>query len=434
MAQPAHINYEDAPFLPVHKKITLGVYLGQISDGYTLCVVGTALTLATTHLGLTSFWMGAIGAGALLGILFGSLCLGPLSDKFGRKPLFILSMLLFSIVTAIQFFISDPLTLVATRFLIGACIGMDYTSSPSLLTEWVPRRLSPRLLGSFLILWMTGFVFAYFIGIAMPDFGENTWRWILVSPLLPSSLAFLWRLCSGIPESPRWLASKGRAEEGQELIRKHLGPEYYMTANLETEAVSTSWFQLFSKDQWRASLTAGIFYATQVFPFFGIGIFLPMVLADMNMAGQLAPGIIYNLFMIIGVLVGVWLIEKISRSTFLLTTFYASALLMSIIALWQGMPTNLLIVMLTLFSFILNIGIVLENPYPAELFPTHLRASGVGFATAVSRIGAAAGTFLLPVINEQCGIYVTLGGCAISLWLGGIVCQAWAPETSQKFK
>ena len=434
MAQLAHINYEDAPFLPVHKKITLGVYLGQISDGYTLCVVGTALTLATTHLGLTSFWMGAIGAGALLGILFGSLCLGPLSDKFGRKPLFILSMLLFSIVTAIQFFISDPLTLVATRFLIGACIGMDYTSSPSLLTEWVPRRLSPRLLGSFLILWMTGFVFAYFIGIAMPDFGENTWRWILVSPLLPSSLAFLWRLCSGIPESPRWLASKGRAEEGQELIRKHLGPEYYMTANLETGAVSTSCFQLFSKDQWRASLTAGIFYATQVFPFFGIGIFLPMVLADMNMAGQLAPGIIYNLFMIIGVLVGVWLIEKISRRTFLLTTFYASALLMSIIALWQGMPTNLLIVMLTLFSFILNIGIVLENPYPAELFPTHLRASGVGFATAVSRIGAAAGTFLLPVINEQCGIYVTLGGCAISLWLGGIVCQAWAPETSQKFK
>ena len=87
MAQLAHINYEDAPFLPVHKKITLGVYLGQISDGYTLCVVGTALTLATTHLGLTSFWMGAIGAGALLGILFGSLCLGPLSDKFGRKRL-----------------------------------------------------------------------------------------------------------------------------------------------------------------------------------------------------------------------------------------------------------------------------------------------------------------------------------------------------------
>ena len=207
-----------------------------------------------------------------------------------------------------------------------------------------------------------------------------------------------------------------------------------MAANLETGAVSTSWFQLFSKDQWRASLTAGIFYATQVFPFFGIGIFLPMVLADMNMAGQLAPGIIYNLFMIIGVLVGVWLIEKISRRTFLLTTFYASALLMSIIALWQGMPTNLLLVMLTLFSFILNIGIVLENPYPAELFPTHLRASGVGFATAVSRIGAAAGTFLLPVINEQCGIYVTLGGCAVSLWLGGIVCQAWAPETSQKFK
>ncbi|MDL2268260.1 MFS transporter, partial [Desulfovibrio sp. OttesenSCG-928-G15] len=273
MAEQARTNYEEAPLLPLHKKVTLGVYLGQISDGYTLCVVGTALTLATTHLNLTSFWMGAIGAGALLGILFGSLCLGPLSDKFGRKPLFILSMLCFSIVTAIQFFITDPLMLVISRFMIGVCIGMDYTSSPSLLTEWVPRRLSPRLLSSFLILWMTGFVFAYIIGIVMPDFGENTWRWILVSPLLPSTLAFLWRLCSGIPESPRWLESKGRAEEGQELIRKHLGPEYYMPTHAEAgedEKTSTSWFQLFSKDQWRASMTAGIFTQPKCFPFSGL--------------------------------------------------------------------------------------------------------------------------------------------------------------------
>ena len=436
MVQQSSINYEDAPLSSVHKKITIGVYLGQISDGYTLCVVGTALTLAAGPLGLTSFWMGLIGAGALMGILFGSLCLGPLADRIGRRTPFIISMLAFAILSGLQFFVSDPLLLVITRFGIGMCIGMDYTSSPALLVEWLPKRSRPRILSSFLILWMLGFVFASLISFFMPDFGANTWRCILASPVVTSALAFLWRFGTGIPESPSWLAGKGRSQEALALIHKHLGSQYCLPGAggaASTEAPSVSWFKLFSSEQWRSTLIAGIFYGCQVLPFFGIGIFLPMVLADMHMQDQQAPGVLYNAFMFMGVLFGVWLVDKISRRSYLLTTFYICALLLSVLALWQDMPTNLVIIVLTVFAFILNIGVVLENSYPPELFPTELRASGVGFATAVSRIGASAGTFLLPVLNQHFGIYVALGVCAAALWIGGIACHAWAPETSEKF-
>lgn len=437
MEQQSNIDYEDAPFSLVHKKITVGVYLGQISDGYTLSIVGTALTYAAGPLGLTSFWIGLIGAGALMGILFGSLCLGPLADRIGRKALFTLSMFAFAFFSGIQFFISDPLLLVLTRFCVGACIGMDYTSSPALLTEWVPRRVRPRLLSSFLILWIIGFVLAYALGIFMQGFGEDGWRWILCSPVIPSTIAFLWRFGAGIPESPVWLAGKGRVQEGLALVHKHLGPQYCLPKAADgsaMQAASVSWFKLFSPEQWRATLISGIFYACQVLPFFGIGIFLPLVLADMNIDNPHAPGILYNAFMFIGVIFGVWLIDKISRRSYLLTTFYISAALLSAISVWQNMPGTLLILVLTVFALVLTVGVVLENSYPPELFPTELRASGVGFATAVSRIGASAGTFLLPVVNEHFGIYVALGGCSVALWLGGIACHFWAPETSDKFK
>ncbi len=81
------------------------------------------------------------------------------------------------------------------------------------------------------------------------------------------------------------------------------------------------------------------------------------------------------------------------------------------------------------FAFVLSAAANLEFGYLPELFPTRLRASGIGFATAVSRIGAAASTFLLPLSVERLGIRATLGVCVAVLFAGGLLCQLLAPET-----
>ncbi len=434
-AVPQSISYEEAPFSPIHKKIMAGAFMGQICDGYTLGIVGIALSYASGPLGLTSFWLGLIGAGALLGILFGSLLVGSLADRIGRKSLFATVIFASVILSVAQFFISDPLLLAVARLALGMTIGADYTVGISLLSEWTPKRLRPRMLSWLLVCWTLGYVLSYIAGVLMMDFlgaaGENGWRWVLCTSAIPGAITLTLRI--GIPESPSWLSGKGRTREALELVQRYLGEKFGLPP-AEAKAPSASWFRLFSKELRYNTLVSGVFFAAQVLPFFAISIFLPLVLADLKIDNPHASGIMYNVFTISGVLIGTWLIDRISRRAFLLWTFYGAAAILLVMTLWQDMPGYLAMPMLGAFSLVLAISIILEFSYPPELFPTELRASGVGLTVAISRIGAAGGTFLLPIVNENFGVFASLGGCIATLLLGGIVCHIWAPETSERFR
>lgn len=153
MSGARQISFEDAPFSAIHKKITAGTFMGQISDGYTLGIVGISLNYAMEPLGLTSFWMGLIGAGSMFGIFFGSLLAGITADKIGRRPLYASLMLLTAIVSVLQFFLSDPLLIAIVRFVLGMLIGADYTVGIPLLSEWAPAKKRAGILGG---CWSSG--------------------------------------------------------------------------------------------------------------------------------------------------------------------------------------------------------------------------------------------------------------------------------------
>lgn len=428
--QQSLTSFEDAPFLPLHRKIAAGAFLGQICDGYILGIVGIALSYAAKPLGLTSFWMGLIGAGSLLGILFGSLLMGSLADRIGRKFLFCVLMLVSVIVSLAQLLISEPLTLAAVRFLLGMAVGADYAVGIALLSEWTPRKKRGSILAWLLVTWTMGYVLAYCVGVGLQSLGDVSWNWILASSAVLGFITMLVRL--GSPESPNWLASKGRTREALEIIRQHLGEGYDLPPT-EGKKASTSWIRLFRKPLLYNTIVSGVFFACQVLPFFAISIFLPMVLTELKIENPYATGVLYNVFTMVGVLFGTWLISRISRRAFLLGTFYGGGGLLLILTVWQGMPPYIALAFVAAFALVLAISITLEFAYPPELFPTELRGSGVGLTIAISRIGAAGGTFLLPIISEQFGIAASLGGCVATLFLGGVICHMWAPETSEKF-
>ncbi|MDL2266912.1 MFS transporter [Desulfovibrio sp. OttesenSCG-928-G15] len=430
MAEQKLISFEEAPFSPIHRKVRAGAFMGMICCGYILGIVGIALSYAAEPLGLTSFWMGVIGAGSLFGILFGSLVIGSLADRMGRRSLFVSSMVVSVALSIVQAFITDPALLAVVRFLLGMSIGWDYTVGISLLSEWTPRKVRPRVLGWLLVLWTIGYVIAYLAGFVLNWIGDVSWQIILCSSAVPGLITLVMRL--GTPESPGWLARKGRNEEALAIIHKYLGDEYGLPEE-EEQPPSVSWFRLFSKELRYNTLVSGVFFACQVLPFFAISIFLPLVLKALNIDNPHASGILYNVFTMIGVLVGTWLLDVISRRAFLLWTFYGAAAVLVLMTVWQGMPGTIALICLAALSLVLAISIALEFAYPPELFPTELRASGVGLTIAISRIGAAGGTFLLPIVSEQFGVYASLGGCIGALLLGGVVCQLWAPETSEKF-
>lgn len=147
-----------------------------------------------------------------------------------------------------------------------------------------------------------------------------------------------------------------------------------------------------------------------------------------------ASGALYNVFTIAGVFIGTWVFVNVSRRAFLMWTFYVPAALLVLLILWKDMPPMMAIAVISAFALVLAMSIVAEYSYPPELFPTELRASGVGLTIASSRIGVSLATFLLPVISEHFGIYATLWSYAVTLIVGGVICQMWAPETSLKHR
>jgi putative MFS transporter len=424
------IGFEDAPFSAVHRKVRSGTFMGMICAGYVMGIVGIALSYAAEPLGLTSFWMGLIGAGTLLGILFGSLIIGPIADRHGRRVPYISVMYVSVLLSLSQFFISDPALLALVRFLLGMTIGWDYTVEVSLLSEWTPRAQRAKTMEVLVFYWTVGYVLAFLFGYLCNWLGEVSWRVMLCTSAVPGIISLFLR--AGTPESPGWLVGRGRKEEAATIIQRYLGPEYGLP-EAEKKTVSASWFNLFSKKFRYNTLVAGIFYACQVLPFFSISLFLPLVLADLHIENPHVSGVMYTVFTMVGVMIGTWLLNRISRRAFLLWTFYGAAAILGVMTIWQDMPGPVALIFLAALALMLAIAVTIEWAYPPELFPTELRASGVGLTVAVSRIGAAGGTFLLPIVSEHFGVFASLGGCIGALLFGGIVCHLWAPETSAKF-
>lgn len=436
MSGVRQLNFEEAPFSAIHKKITAGTFMGQISDGYTLGIVGISLNYAVGPLGLTSFWMGLIGAGSMFGIFFGSLLAGIVADKIGRKPLYTSLMLLTAIVSVLQFFISDPLLIAVVRFFLGMLIGADYTVGIPLLSEWTPVQKRAGILGWLLVFWTIGYSISYIVGFFMDGvvaaFGNDGWRIVLCTSAVPSLIALVIRF--GTPESPLWLIAKGRVQEALVNIHACLGEQYGLPEGKEEKPVSTSWFALFAPEQWRKTMVSGIFFFAQVLPFFAISIFLPLVLTKMNIQNPNASGALYNVFTLVGVFAGLWVYGIVTRRAYLLWTFYVSAAILTVMIVWSSMPPLIALIMITAFALVLAASIVPEFSYPPELFSTELRGSGVGLTVAISRFGAGGGTFLLPIVSERFGIHMALWCCVITLLFGGIVCHLWAPETSGRGK
>ena len=102
---------------------------------------------------------------------------------------------------------------------------------------------------------------------------------------------------------------------------------------------------------------------------------------------------------------------------------------MLVLTVWTGVPAAAMTGLFAIFAGVLSASSILVYVYLPELFPTDLRASGIGLASAVSRIGSAISTFLLPIIVAAYGIRTALGACVAVLAVGALICQRWAPET-----
>ncbi|AZO09194.1 MFS transporter [Mesorhizobium sp. M3A.F.Ca.ET.080.04.2.1] len=402
----------------------------MLLDGYILGVIGPVTASMKADMGMSTADMGLIASAALFGILIGSPLSGWASDKYGRKPLFMIDMALFLIASAAQFFINSVEMLFIVRLLMGVAIGAEYSVGWPLMSEFAPARLRGRLMGVTNVAWYFGFMVGYTAGYILNLPAPLPWRFIIGTSTFIAAVLFVARL--GLPESPRWLWSKGRKDEARAIAHKYLESAEDM-ADMEKEHVRQGRsMDLFSTKYWRMTVFVSWFWFCVVMPYFAIATFADSVLEKYGLNGGLAGGVGLSMVAMVGCAVTVAMIDKAGRRLFTVPPQWITMAVFLIIGLWSGAPSALVLGLFLVFSFLNAMNGVLTSIYPGEVFPTEIRGVGTGFAAAVSRIGAGMGTFLLPLGVEQFGVSTVMLIAAAVVFSGAWVSQLWAPETKGK--
>ncbi|SDQ57190.1 MFS transporter [Arthrobacter crystallopoietes] len=407
-------------------KLSLVIAGGMFIDGFILGGIGVVMPSITEDLQLSAAWQGLIGASALIGIFFGGPLGGYLADKVGRKPMFTFTLAVFLIGSVAQFFIADAAMLFFVRLLMGMAIGADYAIGWPLLAEFAPARLRGKLLAIQEVAWYVGYLFSYAMGYALVSSITIDWQIVLGLSTIPSVIVFLMRL--GTPESPRWLMSKGRTKEAEAIAAEFMTEEEQR--DLREEKVRKSSFRLlFSPEHIKTTTFVSVFWICNVTPYFAIATFAPVVLTQFGLKDGLTGALALNGIVVLGSMASVLLIERVGRRKLAIPPFWISAAALLLVALFAGASPTVVILCFLVFSFFNAVSTALTGVYPGEVFPTEIRGAGVGFATAASRIGAAVGTFVLPVSMEGLGVATTMVFAAAVSIIGGVVSHFLAPET-----
>ena len=411
-------------------RVTSATAFGEGLDGYDLGIISVVLPMIIKEFDMSALEQGLIAASTLIGIFFGGPIFGQLADRFGRRTIFVIDLIAFIALGLAQAVVGDFFWLFVLRFALGLAIGAEYAIGATMLAEFVPSRGRGMRLASLQGAWYGGFLLAVIVAYLLVAVGVD-WRWILASGALPGLVTLLLR--QGLPESPRWLVGQDREGEAREIADEHLGEDFFEDEDLGDEAESADqavFADLFRKDMWRRTAFACIFFTCLVAPYFAIFTFAPQVFAALGVDDPKASIIGSNSVAFIGALAGMLVIERVGRRSLLLTSFYVMVVTLAVIGAWGSAPALVLIVCFVLFAFFNAISGDLTGVYPSEIFPSELRSTGVGFASAMSRIGAAGGTFLLPLGIKAFGIGPSvLIGAAICVG-GLVVTHLWAPETT----
>lgn len=427
------------------RRLVVATACGEGLDGFDLGVLSVALPLLTTELGIDAsqpggaVWQGLILASSLLGIFFGAPIGGWVADKFGRRQVFFIDIILFVILGIAQAFVTEPWQLFLVRLLLGIAIGAEYSIGSSMLSEFIPAHGRGRRVAYMLVYWYGGYLLAVVAAYVMSQVGGLGWRAILATSVIPAIAVLILRI--GLPESPRWLMNRNRVTEARVIIDRYLGGEHHMReADYDNDkATNSSWRALFAPGMRSRTIFVSVFYVCVVTPYFAIFNYAPTVFKDLGIDEKTST-ISSNLVAFIGALVGMLSIEYLGRRKQLIGPFWICALTLGIVgvvaivvgATASGGAALLIVACVAIFAFFNAMMGNLTAVYPVEVFPTDVRATGVGVVNAVSRIGAAGGTFLFPIGISAIGVgwcmAIGAGFCVV----GAVVSQLMAPETTGK--
>ncbi|WP_063254711.1 MFS transporter [Neobacillus niacini] len=393
----------------------------EISNRRLLWVSGTGWMFDAMDVGMLSFiiaalsveWdltaqqMGWIGSIQSIGMAVGALIFGLMADRIGRKNVFIITLLLFSIGSGISAFATSITIFLILRFFIGMGLGGELPVASTLVSESVPAEKRGRivvLLESFWAAgWLIAAVISYFI---IPKFG---WSTALLISATPALYALYLRI--GLPDSPRFEALKDK----------------------EKISAWQSIANLWTNEYRRRTTMLWIVWFCVVFSYYGMFLWLPsvMVLKGFSLIKSFGYVLIMTLAQLPGYFTAAWCIEKFGRKFVLAVYLIGTAI--SAFLFGNAESTALLITSGILLSFF-NLGAWGGlYAYTPEQYPTIIRGTGAGSAAAFGRLGGVLGPLLVGyLVAQETSISTIFTIFCISVFIAAIAVIFLGKETKNK--
>lgn len=425
-------SFDKAPLNTFHKRLVIYSSGGPFLDGYVLSIIGMALVQATPQLQLNLLWEGLIGASALIGVFLGGFAGGWFTDKYGRQILYTIDLLAIGLFSLAQYWVESALLLFILRLFIGIAVGADYPIATALLAEFAPQKYRGPFVGFLLVMWFVGAAAGYIVGdLLLRTEHMDAWRWMLASAALPTAVFLFLR--RNTPESPRWLVQKGRLMEAKAVLKLVYNRDVTLSEleSMTPAAKPASISALFKSGYGSRMLFVTIFWTCAVVPLFAVYAFGPKIMAALGLAGNLGnlgAAAITVLFML-GCVPPLFIINRKGRRSLLLHSFFWSGIALLLLGLFPDSSQSVTLILFSAYALATGGSQTLQFVYPNELFPTEIRASAVGLASSLSRIGAAIGTYCVPFALVHLGIGPTMLVAAVVTLVGFAVSWKMAPET-----
>ncbi|WP_209323787.1 MFS transporter [Brevibacterium renqingii] len=417
------------------RKVTLLSAGGTFLDGFDLTVIAVALPMIANEWDVGAWEKSLITSSAIIGSFIGAAVLGNLTDRFGRKAMYVIDLLAFVIFAALTAFSQDVWQLIIFRFLLGVGIGADYPISATIVSEFASKKGRGKLSTSLGAMWFVGAVVAYLVGLAVLPLGDFAWRALLLVGAVFALVVFIFRV--QLPESPRWLLAHGRVEDAKNVVEKVTGvrPTQAEIA-VDDQPKPGESAKLFVGIQRRRTLFVCGFWFCYATAYYGISMYTPTILEPFTSGSHVSVIIgsgVIALLGLAGSVIGMNLVDSWGRRPLIITSFAGLTAALIVLACVVGPSFGFLVVLFSIAVLFANSGGgILNFVYPTELFPTSLRATGSGLATSVSRIGSILGVLAFPNLVAAWGNNAALWVFAAVGAAGLLICVFMAPETKNR--
>ena len=390
----------------ISQKKLLGIAgLAWMFDAMDVGILSFVIAALAVDWNLSPEQMGWIGSVNSIGMAVGALVFGVFADKVGRKKIFMITLLMFSIASGLSALTTTLAAFLILRFFVGMGLGGELPVASTLVSESVEAKERGKvvvLLESFWAAgWIISAIIAYFI---IPDYG---WRIALLITALPAFYAIYLRL--KLPDSPKYTENKSKSR-----------------------SIIQNMSEVWSKKYVKRTLMLWVVWFTVVFSYYGMFLWLPsvMVIKGFTLIKSFEYVLIMTIAQLPGYFSAAWLIEKAGRKFVLVTYLLGTAA--SAFVFGSAETTTLLIVSGILLSFF-NLGAWgALYAYSPEQYPTVIRATGSGMAASVGRIGGILGPLLVGTLvmrGYEIGYIFTI--FCIAIVIGVLAVVFLGTETKQ---